>query len=86
MSITDMTLEQELMLIEWVRETYYDHQKMMDNQLYQLKLKLLKWRTMEDDEVKAGDLKQFRVLCRFHLTLTQRQRVFILPKQLTFFN
>ena len=56
MSITDMTLEQELMLIEWVRETYYDHQKMMDNQLYQLKLKLLKWRTMEDDEVKAGDL------------------------------
>ena len=56
MSITDMTLEQELMLIEWVRETYYDHQKMMDNELYQLKLKLLKWRTMEDDEVKAGDL------------------------------
>ena len=38
MSITDMTLEQELMLIEWVRETYDDNQKMMDNQLYQLKL------------------------------------------------
>ena len=32
MSITDMTLEQELMLIEWVRETYDDNQKMMDNQ------------------------------------------------------
>ena len=56
MSITDMTVEQELMLIEWIRETYYDHQKMMENQLYQLKLKLVKWRTMEDDEVKAGDL------------------------------
>eukprot|EP01048_Picozoa_sp_COSAG05_P021646 COSAG05_NODE_4054_length_1696_cov_3.380088_2_plen_79_part_00 len=56
MSITDMTVEQELMLIEWIRETYYGHQKMMENQLYQLKLKLVKWRTMEDDEVKAGDL------------------------------
>ena len=56
MSITDMTLDQELMLIEWVRETYYDHQKMMDNQLYQLKLKLVKWRAMERREVKAGDL------------------------------
>ena len=56
MSITDMTLEQELMLIEWVRETYDDNQKMMDNQLYQLKLKLVKWRAMERREVKAGDL------------------------------
>ena len=66
MSITDMTLEQELMLIEWVRETYYDHQKMMDNQLYQLKLKLVKWRAMQRHELKAGDLTWEGILNLIH--------------------
>ena len=66
LSIVSLSVPQEESLYQWVQETYADNKKMMDNQLYQLKLKLVKWRAMQRHELKAGDLTWEGILNLIH--------------------
>lgn len=42
-----MNIEEQLKLIEFVQEAYYDNAKQKANQVYQLKLKFAKWQNSE---------------------------------------
>ena len=46
MEIFDMCECQKDLLIEWVIDTYPDGSKMLQNQLYQLQVKLIKWKKL----------------------------------------
>ena len=46
MAIFDMCECQKDLLIEWVIDIYPDGSKMLQNQLYQLKVKFVKWKNL----------------------------------------